>query len=127
MGGLSCFAELRTITQKLRQSVCELDSITCRATFGDSRCGVDAEALFVSGAVTNVGSESDRIFTDTATFYILARTICIKLFLPHRDFMLDPLYRFFTSLEGFSAMCCSAEHSRVAVPAIKVGVTTLIW
>jgi len=66
VGGLSCFAELRTITQKLRQSVCELDSITCRATFGDARCGVDAEALFVSGTVTSVGSESDRIFTDTS-------------------------------------------------------------
>lgn len=66
VGGLSCFAELRTITQKLKQSICELDSITCRATFGDADCGINAEALFVSGAVTSVGAEADRIFTDTS-------------------------------------------------------------
>ena len=64
--GLSCFAELRTLTQRLKQTMCELDSITCRATFGDADCGVDAEALFVAGEVESVGEEADREFTDSS-------------------------------------------------------------
>lgn len=63
--GLSCFAELRTITQRLKQTMCELDSITCREVFGSPKCGIDTEALFESGEVTGVGEESDRVFEDT--------------------------------------------------------------
>ena len=62
INGLSCFAELRPITQKLKQNLCELDSITCRATFGDAKCGIDAEALFINGEVTQQGLEADRVF-----------------------------------------------------------------
>jgi len=44
----------------------ELDSISCRATFGDAACGVDATALFVAGSVTAEGEEQDRVFADSA-------------------------------------------------------------
>lgn len=62
VGGLSCFAELRTITQKLKQSICELDSITCREVFGSAKCGVNVSLLFVNGSVTAEGAEQDRVF-----------------------------------------------------------------
>lgn len=65
--GLCCFAELRSITQLLKQNVCELDSFTCRATFGDDKCGIDAEALFVPGEVTSIGVEADRVFADSSS------------------------------------------------------------
>ena len=68
VGGLSAFCELRAISQQFKQTVCEVDSLTCRATFGDTACGVDADALFVTGTVTVVGSETDRMFSSLSAF-----------------------------------------------------------
>lgn len=64
--GLSVFLETREKSQKLKQNACDLDSITCRATFGDAQCGFDFSGEWVAGSVTSVGSETDRVFTDTA-------------------------------------------------------------
>lgn len=68
--GLSFFGEMRSLTQQLRQTIVERDSLTCRATFGSQPgevrfpCGIDATALFVSVSVDSVGEETDRTFTD---------------------------------------------------------------
>ena len=56
-------AEVRGLTQKLAQQVGEHYSPTCRASLGDERCGVDTEALTVSGTVT-IG-ESRNQFSDS--------------------------------------------------------------
>lgn len=75
--GLSYVNELRGLSAELKQSTCEKDSLTCRATFGsqgegDSSgadvierfpCGVDATALLVAGTVTAVGLENTLTFT----------------------------------------------------------------
>lgn len=74
--GLSFVNELRGLSAELKQSICEKDSLTCRAIFGsqpesDSSgapterfpCGVDAQALLVSGTVTSVGLENTLTFT----------------------------------------------------------------
>lgn len=66
VGGLSAFCELRSISQKYKQSVCKVDSITCRATLGDSECGVNIAPLWANVTVTAVGSETDRIFSATS-------------------------------------------------------------
>ena len=66
VNGLVVATELRSLMQQYRQSVCEVDSITCRNEFGDARCGVDVDALWVSGSVTSVGSEADCIFSDSS-------------------------------------------------------------
>ena len=67
VGGLSAFCELRSLTQQMKQTVCEVDSITCRATFGSAACGVDVSTLWENGTVSAVGSETDRIFlSDTS-------------------------------------------------------------
>jgi uncharacterized phage protein (TIGR02218 family) len=55
--------EFRSKTQQLKQPVNEVYSLTCRAKFGDARCG--KPLVWVSGDVTSVGAESDRIFSDT--------------------------------------------------------------
>lgn len=74
--GLSFVNELRGFSAELKQSICEKDSLTCRAIFGsqpegDSSgapiqrfpCGVDAQALLVNGTVTSVGLENTLTFT----------------------------------------------------------------
>lgn len=74
--GLSFVNELRGLSAELKQSICEKDSLTCRAIFGsqpesDSSgaptqrfpCGVDAQALLVAGTVTSVGLENTLTFT----------------------------------------------------------------
>jgi uncharacterized phage protein (TIGR02218 family) len=65
--------ELRSLSQQLKQSVGELDSLTCRAKFGsqvgDERfpCGFDLATEWVDSlAVTSVGAETDREFTCVA-------------------------------------------------------------
>ena len=60
-----CFPESRSLTQTLKQkSIIELGSNSCRAVqFGDERCGVDVEALWVDADVIEVGAETDRVFT----------------------------------------------------------------
>jgi uncharacterized phage protein (TIGR02218 family) len=67
VGGLSAFCELRSISQQFKQTVCEVDSLTCRADFGSTACGVDISALWETGTVSAVGTETDRQFSaDTA-------------------------------------------------------------
>lgn len=74
--GLSFINEHRGLSAPLKQSVCEKDSLTCRATFGSQPagsatpgpverfpCGVDAAALLVSGTVTAVGLENALTYT----------------------------------------------------------------
>lgn len=74
--GLSFVNELRGLMAQMKQSICEKDSLTCRAIFGSQAegdssgapqerfpCGVDATALLVSGTVTAVGLENTLTFT----------------------------------------------------------------
>lgn len=74
--GLSFVNELRGLSAELKQSICEKDSLSCRAIFGsqpegDSSgapierfpCGVDATALLIAGTVTSVGLENTLSFT----------------------------------------------------------------
>lgn len=67
VSGLDWYAELRSWSALLKQTdVCQRGSNRCRATFGDARCGIDAEALWVTGEVESVDvDEPDRIFTDS--------------------------------------------------------------
>lgn len=63
--------ELVSYVMRLRQPIGTLDSRTCRATFGSPPegqygCGVNADALWVSGAVTGVSAdEPRRVFADS--------------------------------------------------------------
>lgn len=68
--------ELRSISQELKQTVVELDSLTCRAKFGSQPLGTGGgvvEELFpcgkpltwYDGIVESVGEEVDRTFTDS--------------------------------------------------------------
>lgn len=74
--GLSFVNELRSLSARLKQSICEKDSLTCRATFGSQPagsaingpierfpCGFDATALLEAGTVASVGLESTLTFT----------------------------------------------------------------
>lgn len=56
-------AELRGMTQKLQQTIGELYSPSCRATFGDARCGVNLATYTFTGTVETVAS--NRQFTDS--------------------------------------------------------------
>lgn len=77
--GLSFVNEFRALAAQLKQSLCEKDSLTCRATFGSQPagsptpgpierfpCGIDATALLVAGAVDTVGLENTLTFTLTS-------------------------------------------------------------
>lgn len=77
VGGMTVL-EQRSLSQQLKQSIVELDSKTCRATFGSGAigsgadveerfpCGFDVSSLWVSGEVLAVDAdEGTRIFTDT--------------------------------------------------------------
>lgn len=75
--GLSFVNELRGLTAELKQSVCEKDSLSCRAIFGTQPiggstpgqqvrygwCGFDAESLLVPGTVSSVSLENTITFT----------------------------------------------------------------
>jgi len=74
--GLSFVHVLRGLVAELKQSICEKDSLSCRATFGSQRagsstpgpierfpCEVDATAVLVSGTVTSVALENTLEFT----------------------------------------------------------------
>lgn len=74
--GLSFVNELRGLSAQLRQSVCEKDSLTCRAPYGSQPagsmipgpinrfpCGKDATAELITGVVTAVGLENTLTFT----------------------------------------------------------------
>lgn len=74
--GLSIVNELRGLTDPLKQSLCQKDSLTCRATFGSGAlgsgadveelfpCGFDLSTITVSGEVDSVGLETNLTFTD---------------------------------------------------------------
>jgi uncharacterized phage protein (TIGR02218 family) len=77
--GLFFMAELADLTKLLKQSVVEKDSLTCRAIFGSQPigtdgaenvqrfpCGKDTTGMWVEGAVTSVGLETNRTFTASA-------------------------------------------------------------
>lgn len=71
VGGLVVL-EQRSISQQARQSVVELDSLTCRvkqfgSQIGDERfpCGYNITPEWVSGTVSSVGSEATRQFDST--------------------------------------------------------------
>lgn len=49
-------AELRGLTQKLTQTIVRTYGTSCDADLGDTRCGVDLEALTITGTVTAVTS-----------------------------------------------------------------------
>lgn len=75
--GLSFVTELRGLAAQLKQSLCEKDSLTCRATFGSGAfgsgaeteerfpCGFDASALWASATVSAVTDEVTLAFTVT--------------------------------------------------------------
>jgi uncharacterized phage protein (TIGR02218 family) len=58
--------ELRSLAQQLKQQIVKLDSIRCRAIFGDAQCGFDTSTLWVAGTIGSVGDEVDREFTDAS-------------------------------------------------------------
>lgn len=74
--GLAFTNELRDLSASLKQSICEKDSLTCRAIFGSQPqgsstpgpqvthgwCGYDAESLLVEDVVDEVGAESTLTF-----------------------------------------------------------------
>lgn len=76
--GLSFWSELTALVKLLKQSIVEKDSLTCRAIFGSQPlgsgavieqrfpCGKDVTALWLPGAVTSVGLETNRAFTASA-------------------------------------------------------------
>ncbi len=57
-------AELRGLTQLFSQNIGELYTADCRADLGDTRCGVNLEALTASGVVT--ASDNRYGFTDNS-------------------------------------------------------------
>lgn len=67
----ACVLELVSYVIRLRQPIGGLDSRTCRATFGNPAagqlgCGVNADALWISGTVTGVSTdEPRRVFADS--------------------------------------------------------------
>lgn len=75
-GGLAFTNELRDLSASLKQSICEKDSLTCRAIFGSQPegspipgprvthgwCGFDATSLLVSDSVSEVGLEPTLTF-----------------------------------------------------------------
>lgn len=66
--GLVWMPELLSYSVRLRQPIGTHWSRTCRAIFGSAAegqtgCGVAADTLWVSGTVSGVGAETDRVFT----------------------------------------------------------------
>lgn len=53
--------EYRSLSQPTKQTVCEAYSLTCRAQYGDARCG--KELVWVNGTVTSLGADPTTIFT----------------------------------------------------------------
>ena len=54
-------AEVRGLTQKLSQTIGELYSPSCRASFGDGRCKVNLAAYTVTGAIDSVAGSQQFI------------------------------------------------------------------
>lgn len=65
-------AELRGLTQALQRTAVERFSPTCRAEFGDAKCGVNLAAHRVSGTVDGATGDFtvlDAVRTEAAGFY----------------------------------------------------------
>lgn len=67
-------AELHGLTQRLQQTIGEVYQPTCRATLGDSRCGVDLAPWTISSEVSSVTSRREFAVTglglpDTDTWF----------------------------------------------------------
>jgi uncharacterized phage protein (TIGR02218 family) len=65
-------AEVRGLTQRLSQTIGELFSVTCRASFGDARCKIDSAEHTVSGTVSFAHSRlwvQDSARTEVAGTY----------------------------------------------------------
>jgi len=68
--GMTWTTELRGLTQKLKQSVTEKWSLTCRAVFGSTvssaqsryPCNFDISTLWVEGTVLSVGVDTTQLF-----------------------------------------------------------------
>ena len=70
--GMVYMPELLSYVMRLRQAIGGVWSRTCRATFGSpansqTGCGVDADALWVSGEVTALDDEPRRVFAGSTT------------------------------------------------------------
>lgn len=63
-GGGRFNAEVRGLMQSFSQVIGELYSPSCRAKFGDARCGLDIGDYTVSGVIDSV--TSNQIFTDSS-------------------------------------------------------------
>jgi uncharacterized phage protein (TIGR02218 family) len=74
--GLSFWEELRGLSQKLKQTICARDSLTCRARLGSQPlgtgggayeereyCGIDLSGYWESGEVLSPGAEPNYSFT----------------------------------------------------------------
>lgn len=68
--------EYRSLRQQLKQPLCQLSSLTCRARFGSKSLGTpgapfterkpcNKDLVWAAGTVTALGAETDRMFTDT--------------------------------------------------------------
>lgn len=86
--GMTFWTEQTSLVKRLKQSIVEKDSLTCRATFGSQPigtigadvtqrfpCGFDTSTLWVAGTVTSVGLETNR--TCTASALGLAANVCV--------------------------------------------------
>ena len=62
--GIRWQAELRSLMQQAKQPIGQVYSLTCRARFGDQRCGLPL--AWTEGTVTGLGSDSERIFAATS-------------------------------------------------------------
>lgn len=79
-GGLSFVEELRGLSDQLKQSLCQKDSLSCRAIFGSGAigsgadveeeypCEFNVDSLLISGSVSLVGFESTTTFTSNPGF-----------------------------------------------------------
>lgn len=64
-GAVGFEVECRGLAQLLQQPVGEVSTACCRASLGDARCGVDLDAIAVTGAVTWASADG-RTFEDPA-------------------------------------------------------------
>lgn len=68
--GIVTWGEMRSLTDQLKKSICELDSLTCRAKFGSTYedekfpCLYDTTNLWSTGVVSAIGNEPNRTFFD---------------------------------------------------------------
>lgn len=78
LSGTSFTAEIRGVSSLLQQTIGQVYTSHCRARLGDTRCGVDLEALTVTGSITAVEAmhafhDSGRSETNSYFAYGLVR------------------------------------------------------